>query len=188
MTRPARLSMLTALAMLVVVALLAWPHSVRAAGIGQDGERAVAALPSAPGDSSTVLQAAPTTQATDEDGDALTSGVNIVLTLWQIITSVALIVAGWKIFTKAGRQGWLALIPIVNVIVLLSIVDRPWWWIILYLIPIVSIILWFVVAVDLAKAFGRSTAFGLVMIGILSLIGVLILGFGADQYRGRSAA
>lgn len=35
---------------------------------------------------------------------------------------VLIIVAQWKIFTKAGQEGWKALIPIYNVVVLYKII------------------------------------------------------------------
>ena len=40
---------------------------------------------------------------------------------------VLIIVAQWKIFTKAGQEGWKALIPIYNVVVLYKIIGlSPW--------------------------------------------------------------
>ena len=63
-------------------------------------------------------------------------------------------------FEKAGEAGWKSIIPIYNIIVLLKIVGREWWWVILFLIPIVGFIIWIIVALDLAKAFGRGTGFG----------------------------
>ena len=42
-----------------------------------------------------------------------------------------IIISMWKIFTKAGKPGWAAIIPIYNIIVLLEIVGKPVWWIIL---------------------------------------------------------
>ena len=36
-----------------------------------------------------------------------------------------MIVALWKIFTKAGEPGWKSIIPIYNIIMLLKIVGRP---------------------------------------------------------------
>ena len=64
------------------------------------------------------------------------------------------------IFTKAGEAGWKSIIPIWNILILLKIVGREWWWIILFLIPIVGFIVWIIVALDLAKGFGRGTGFG----------------------------
>ena len=53
-----------------------------------------------------------------------------------------LVIAGlWRVFTKAGKPGWAALIPIYNLIVLLQIVGKPAWWLLLFLIPGVNVIM-----------------------------------------------
>ena len=96
---------------------------------------------------------------------------------------VAVIVAWWQIFTKAGEAGWKAIIPIYNLIVILKIVGREWWWVFLLLIPIVSFVVWIIVAIDLARSFGRGTGFG-IGLAFLSPIFGLILGFGSDTYIG----
>ena len=105
--------------------------------------------------------------------------------LWflYLVFVVAVIVGWWMIFTKAGEAGWKSIIPIWNVLVLLRIVGREWWWILLMLIPIVNLIVWIIVALDLAKSFGRGTGFGIGLI-ILAPIFSLILGFGSDTYQG----
>jgi uncharacterized protein DUF5684 len=104
---------------------------------------------------------------------------------WIIwLALVVLLIAGWwMIFTKAGEEGWKAIIPIYNIIVLLKIVGREWWWVILMIIPIVGFIIWIIVALDLAKSFGRGTGFAIGLI-IFPFIWSLILGFGSDTYRG----
>ena len=67
----------------------------------------------------------------------------------------------WKIFEKAGKPGWAAIIPIYNLIVLLEIVGRPIWWVVLFLIPVVSFIISIIVAMDLSKSFGHGALYGL---------------------------
>jgi hypothetical protein len=47
---------------------------------------------------------------------------------WSVFT-ILMIAAWWKIFSKAGQPGWVAIIPIYNWIVWCKIVGRPWWWI-----------------------------------------------------------
>lgn len=108
--------------------------------------------------------------------------------LWIIVLAVVVLIiaAWWKIFEKAGEEGWKAIIPIWNVLVLLKIVGRDWWWIILMLIPIVGFIVWIIVSIDLAKSFGRGIGFAIGLI-FLPYIWALILGFGSDTYRGPAA-
>lgn len=95
-----------------------------------------------------------------------------------------LVIAGfWKVFTKAGEPGWAAIIPIYNLYILLKIAGRPWWWLILMFIPIVSIVIYLIVSVDIAKSFGKGTGFGIGLF-FLSFIFYPVLGFGDAQYQG----
>ncbi len=94
-----------------------------------------------------------------------------------------LVIAGyWLTFQKAGQRGWTAIIPILNIFVLLKVVKRPLWWVILMLIPCVNIIVWIIIAIDLAKAFGHGTGFTIGLI-LLAPIFLLILGFGSSTYQ-----
>jgi hypothetical protein len=109
--------------------------------------------------------------------------------LLGLVIAVVVIAALWKIFTKAGKPGWAAIIPIYNVIVLLQIVGRPWWWLLLMLIPLVNLVILIIVYIDLAKSFGQGTLFGIgLIIPILNFILLLYLGFGSPQYVGPAAA
>ena len=98
------------------------------------------------------------------------------------LLSVVVIISIWKIFKKAGKPGWAAIIPIYNMYVLLKIVGRPGLWLILYFIPIANIIFHLVVAMDLAKVFNKSKVFGIVLLWLFSFIGYLMLGFGKSTY------
>src|SRR5476651_1733903 len=90
-------------------------------------------------------------------------------------------VAGiWKVFVKAGKPGWAAIIPIYNVIVLLEIAGKPIWWILLLLIPLVNLVIAILVSIEVAKKFGKGTGFG-VGLALLGFIFYPILGFGDAQ-------
>lgn len=89
----------------------------------------------------------------------------------------------WKLFEKAGKPNWASLVPIYNVIVLLEIAGKPLWWIVLMLIPCVNLIVALFVAIDVAKAFGKGTGFG-VGLWLLGIIFYPILGFGDAKYIG----
>src|SRR6266478_3288340 len=97
-----------------------------------------------------------------------------------------LVVAMWKVFTKAGQPGWASIIPIYNLYIWCKIVGRQWWWILLMLIPFVNFIVGIILCIDLANSFGKGAGFG---IG-LALLGIIfwpILGFGSAQYQGPAA-
>ncbi len=44
----------------------------------------------------------------------------------------------WKIFTKAGKPGWVVFIPIYNWVVLIKICGRPLWWLVFFFMLIIS--------------------------------------------------
>jgi len=105
-----------------------------------------------------------------------------------VIFAVLVIIALWRVFSKAGKPGWFAIIPILNVYTLVKIAGKPGWWTILFFIPIVQIVISLLVSIDLAKAFGKSTAFGVVALWLFSIVGYFILGFGKAQYQGSTTA
>ena len=111
------------------------------------------------------------------------------LLFWIIYLAVIVLsIAGlWAIFAKAGKPGWAAIIPFYNGLVLLEIVGKPWWWILLYLVPCVNFIINIVVLVELAKVFGKGAGFAIGLI-FLPFIFTLILGFGDARYVGPARA
>jgi len=94
------------------------------------------------------------------------------------------IIAGiWKVFTKAGKPGWAAIVPIYNLIVLLEIAGKPLWWIILFFIPIANLVAAIMVSIAVAEKFGKGSGFG-VGLALLGFIFYPILGFGDAKYQG----
>lgn len=87
----------------------------------------------------------------------------------------------WVIFTKAGKPGWAAIIPIYNIIVLLEIVGKPLWWIILVIILPFIFGIWMLNL--LSKSFGKGVGFtiGLIFLGFIFFP---ILAFGDAKYNG----
>ena len=63
---------------------------------------------------------------------------------------------------------------------------RPVWWLILFLIPFVNLIMFFIVAFDLAKVFGKGAGFALGMI-FLGPIFYPILAWSDAKYQGAPA-
>lgn len=120
-------------------------------------------------------------------------GILVALILFFLVPLVIITIAEWKIFLKGGRPGWIALIPVYNLWVLFEMAGRPGWWSLLLLTVIVpgvnfiTIPIFFVLSVmayiDLAKSFGKSSGFG-VLLAFIPIIGFPILGFGSAQYQG----
>ena len=97
---------------------------------------------------------------------------------------VAATIAGfWKLFEKAGKPGWAALVPGYNMVVLLQIAQRPIWWVALMVIPFVNCVIFGLVALNLAKVFGKSKNFGLGLFFAPPVLAVM-LGLDDSRYQG----
>ena len=110
-------------------------------------------------------------------------GLETLFGVIPIIVGFILLAAFWKIFAKAGQPGWASVIPIYNVLVLLRIVGKPYWWLFLLIIPGVNIVLLIMLTHGLSKSFGKGTGFTLGLM-VLSFVFYPILGFGGDPYLG----
>jgi len=89
----------------------------------------------------------------------------------------------WRIFEKAGKPGWAAIIPIYSGLVLLKIVGKPWWWILLFFIPGINLIISIWLSNLLSLSFGKGIGFTLGLI-FLSFIFYPILSFSNAEYIG----
>jgi signal peptidase I len=74
----------------------------------------------------------------------------------------------WRLYEKAGRRRWEALVPVYNAVVLMRIIRRSPWWTLLLFVPIVNLIMFPVVWVQILKAFGRTSATDY-LLGIITL-------------------
>ncbi len=120
----------------------------------------------------------------NNDAVAAVAGViALVMMLFYLALLVLIIVGMWKVFTKAGKPGWAAIVPIYNIIVLLEVAKKPLWWIVLIIIPFVNFIAMILICIDLAKNFGKGGGFG-VGLALLPFVFYPILGFGNARYQG----
>lgn len=95
---------------------------------------------------------------------SLVAGVGVALWIIVMVTSVLLIVSMWKVFKKAGKSGWEALLPGHNIFAMCEIADIPTWNSLLFFVPFVNIYAIFIVYNGIAKKFGKSTGFTIGMI------------------------
>ncbi|MBQ3414248.1 MAG: hypothetical protein IJH39_02650 [Clostridia bacterium] len=143
-------------------------------------------------------------------------GVGLIIFLIFILILVVIvkaleIVGKWKLLKKAGKDGYIALIPIYNDITEMNITGMPlFFWFLNYtyvlsmiagalsVIPFVGWILSFgltflasagVIVFDIwksilvAQSFGKSTAMG-VLLAFFPFVMYPILGFGKAEYQG----
>ena len=113
----------------------------------------------------------------------LVSALGFMFYLAAIIFGILVIIGMWKVFTKAGEPGWMSLIPFLNTYKLYKIAWGNGWLFLLGLIPIVNIVVYIMVSIKMARAFGMGTGFAVGLI-LLPSIFYLILGFGDSVYYG----
>ncbi|WP_353116245.1 DUF5684 domain-containing protein [Microbacterium sp.] len=121
-----------------------------------------------------------TTNGVQELFGAIFSGTTgVVALIFHIIVAIGL----WRVFSKAGYPGILAIIPLVNLIFLVKVAGMTGWAVLLYLIPLVNVIFAIVVAFKLGARFGKGGGFSFFLLWLLPFIGYIVLGFGGAQYR-----
>ena len=101
---------------------------------------------------------------------------------YLLVIIFLVIVPEWMMFKKAGQPGWAVLVPIYGSLILLEIVRKPWWWILMFLIPLVNVVFLVMTYNELSKAFGKGvgTTLGLLF---LPFIFIPMLGYGSAKYQ-----
>ena len=96
--------------------------------------------------------------------------------LWMIIGYVYMAVCLMIIANKTGHteNSWFAWIPILNIILMLQVADKPIWWIILLLIPLVNIVMGIIIWMAIAEARGKESWWGILM--IIPVVGLIVPG------------
>ena len=109
------------------------------------------------------------------------------LPAWLIIliyaAALVQVIAQWKVFLKAGQPGWAAIIPVYNIYIMTKIAGKPGYWTLLCLIPVVNIIYTIWLLNMISKSFGHDEGFTVGLV-ILDIIFWPILGFGRSKYLG----
>ena len=137
------------------------------------------------------------------DQDAQAFGVLFAMLGMFAVVGLAIsalaIIGLWKVFKKAGEEGWKSIIPVYNLYTLATIVGvSPLWILIIFIAIIIGSIfaplsilssalnLYFTVIllVSLARSFGKDDSFA-VGLFFLGPIFYLILGCGSAEYQGK---
>ena len=121
----------------------------------------------------------------------------VIYMLFVVAVYVVTVIGLWKMYVKAGRPGWAAIVPVYNWWVWVEIIERPRWWfwvlvgsVLLSWVPIVGIVLsvamfvlYLLGCLDMAKRFGQGTGYG-IGLWLLPFVFAPILGFGSARFQG----
>ena len=95
----------------------------------------------------------------------------------------------WKGYQKAGYKGWQAFVPVWNMLILLKIIERPWWWVFLVYLPVIGNIMAVVLAYEWLHVFGyRQKRYTLLAVVTLGLFIAYVMYQPKTQYIGKSEA
>ena len=96
----------------------------------------------------------------------------IIFGVFYVYFSLALQTIAKKTNTE---NPWMAWIPIINIILMLNIAKKPLWWIILCLIPVVSIVIMILVWMEIAKARNKPEWWGILL--IVPVVNIIVPGY-----------
>lgn len=113
----------------------------------------------------------------------------VVVLIFALIVGAIMVVSYWKLFYKAGRPGWPAIVPVYNVIEMLKMCKlSPYYAFILIGAFIPFIGTWvglgfnIFISIFIAKAFGKTPGFTVGLI-LLPIVFYPILAFGDSKYQ-----
>lgn len=106
--------------------------------------------------------------------------VYLIYSIICLAVYVLFVIGLWKTFVKAGKAGWISLIPVYNLWTLYELGDQKGFW---CLIPVANIIFYVKACLSLNKKFGKATWFAFLMIFVPE-VAFIILGFSKDKYLG----
>ena len=116
------------------------------------------------------------------------AGLGAAFIVYMVIClaiAAVMIVSLWKVFTKAGRPGWAAIVPFYNMWTLFEIGGQKGPYIFFIFIPFVGQIIYLVFEIkallEIAKRFGKDTAFGVLSI-FFPFVTFPILAFSDAKY------
>ena len=104
----------------------------------------------------------------------------------SLVMAAVMLISQWKLYTKAGQPGWKCLIPIYNSWVLNEIAGYQGYYVLFAFIPLVGsffmMLMMVLVYMSLAEKFGKSKAWGIVMLLLLTPVGIPVLGLSDNTY------
>ena len=76
----------------------------------------------------------------------------------SIIQVVGFQLGLWTIFRKAGLKGWLSIIPVYRTwLWLRKVIDRPWWWMIFWVMPFIGVFMVYYMIWDTIRCFNKRS-------------------------------
>lgn len=117
-------------------------------------------------------------------GDNLLGMIMMGFSLCCFFAVVVCFAAMWRLFTKAGRQGWEGIIPFYNAYVMTQFLRMPAWTVVLLFVPVVNFLALIVFTHRLMMAFGKDIMWTIGgIIPLTSPFVFLALAFGDARFQ-----
>src|ERR1700741_1899321 len=101
---------------------------------------------------------------------------------WIFLILVLISFVGlYKIFEKTGRATWKAFVPFLNFYEWIKLLERPWWWVFLMIVPGVNILMYSVLTFITAQYFGKRKATDLFIAAFIPYLYLPFLGFTKEE-------
>lgn len=115
-------------------------------------------------------------------GLAVFAVIMVIFYILMFAAAIVELIGMWKAFEKMGKKGYEALIPCHSTVVILEKANMPMWYFFLMLIPVCNLVFLILACIEIAKKFGKTTGFG-VLLALFGFVCWPILGFGKATYK-----
>ncbi len=114
----------------------------------------------------------------DEPSGAQVAALGFMMIIMFVFFAAFYIYAALTLQAIAKRtnteNGWLAWIPIANIILMLNIAKKPIWWIVLCFIPLVNIVIIVIIWMEIAVACKKPNWWGILT--LIPIVNLIIMG------------
>ena len=112
------------------------------------------------------------------------SGVSAIF--WIVLLAVYFYFAWtqYRIAQKVGcsDKAWWSFVPILNTFLLISMAGKEWYWFLFCLIPLVNIVAWAILWIEVAKTSGNSPFWGvMVLLPFVNFVALGVMAFSGSS-------
>lgn len=113
----------------------------------------------------------------------------VILMLVGIVFTVIMVIAYWKLFEKAGYEGWRSLIPFYSwwMVIKIAFGEPKWGLFLLTLVPFVNVVVVFYVRYHYAKSYNAENFMAILYIFFEFVIALIMAFSGKYQYMQKAS-
>lgn len=100
-----------------------------------------------------------------------------------------------KLFAKAGIESWKGFVPVYNFYVLSKLLNKPWWWCLIMIVPGVNLMMYGVYGFNVARAFNKPSTGDLLYASVMPYLFFVSVAYdknskfvGLDKYKKEPSA